>query len=608
MPAFPNVTLGRDYVKTRFLEPSLPIAMAQRHLGMPRGVYLGYTPYAPPASDTLQLLRDPFHGFSMLKVGSKTERAQVDIFTNQDVALDFTGHTVWPIYVLATSDYTSGRATKATIFTRATKAVGLDEVLICKVTRVGADLVLDYDVPTNRQPPLAFAGQRFGFMGRGAIGELSTANSVGAEVITARTSVYTGAHATLKERIDDDLSGVSLANRLGLVLQNIVGNAYSGVTGSSWNVSGSFAATSRQFEPKITLEANATEVIAGVITGPGDVVRNVAFLIDELTGNRIVDESNPSTAAPTLDPIYGRITFSTGTNGVGKQINYVNASDDVTGNGTNPFVAPLQQGDLVLAPDGKFYELKTIVGPDDAVLGSAYQGTNGFVDNSTYRRFTLAFFNLSGAYTIPTARTIRLSFPAFIRLDQSIFDGLLYMRRAAELPGVSSATTTVIGKVLQATAGANAGTVSAESNTAPVGSNFHTLNFAFGGATNAGSGVANVSVVGTTGPSGADSDVGPQGNQGPNGYGYTLNVLHKKSPPVTAPGVGSWSYDFAADGFTTLSAVSSGFWTHPSYNHWYPSGYTAVVSKSGTTAFADWMAPAVVTGADFGVYLGGCGQ
>lgn len=610
MPPFPIATLGPDYVKTRFLEPSLPEAMAQRHLGMPRGVYLGYIPYVGPGSDVLVLLRDPYHSFSMLKVGSKGNNAQIDIFTDQDVTLDFTGHTVWPVYVLATSNYTDDKATNGTIFTRATKAVGLDEVLICKINRTGADLVIENDIPTNRQPPLAFIGQRFGFMGQGAIGELTTASSVSAEVIAARTSVYTGPHISLKTRIDADVVGSSLATRLGLVLQTIVGNAYSGVSGSSWNVSGSFSEKSRQFEPKTTFEPNANEVTTGVITAPGDLVRNIAFLIDELTGNRIVDETNPSVATPSLTPIYGRITYSTGPNGAGKQINFVPSSDDVTGNGTNPFVAPLQQGDLLLAPDGKFYELETITGPDDAVLGSAYQGsTAGFVDNTTYRRFTLSFFNTAGVYSIPTAKTIRLSFPAFIRLDQSVFDGLLYMRKSAELPPIADATTAVVGKVLQGTTGANAGTVSAENNTSPVGANFHTLNFTVpGSAINAGGSVANVSVIGLQGPAGADSNVGPQGNTGPNGYGYTLQVLHKKSPPVVAPGVGSFSYDFSVDGFSTLSAVSTGFWTHPSYAYWRPSGYTSAVTKVGTTATANWSAPAVVTGATFGVYLGGCGQ
>ena len=563
MPPFPTATLGRDYVKTRFLEPSLPEAMDQRHRGMPRGVYLGYSPYAAPGSNVLQLLSDPFHGFSMLKVGGDGV-AQIDIFTNQTITLDFTGHTFWPIYVLATSNYAAGRTTSAKIFTRATKAVGLNEVLICKVNRSGSDLVIEIDVPTNRQPPLAFAGQRFGFMGLGSIANLSTAVSIGAEVVTARTSLYTGVHASLKSRIDDDVSGSSLATRLGLTLQHIVGNAYSGVTGASWNVSGSFAETNRQFNPKITFEANGTETQSGVITAPSDAVRNVAFLIDDLTGNRIVDETSPSTATPTLNPIYGRLSYLTGSNGIGKQIYYVSASDNVTGVG-NPF-SVLQQGDIVQAPPkppavvGKFYELKTIIDGNTAVLGAAFDGNNGFVDNSTWRRFTLSFFNLSGAYTIPTAKTIRLSFPVFVRLDQSVFDGLLYMRKTAELPGVPSATTTVAGKVLQATAGANAGTVSAENTTAPVGSNFHTLNFTLGGATNAGAGVANVSVPGVTGPAGANSAVGPRGPTGSAGAGYLLSIPFKRGPTVTAPFVGSsWTYDFAADGFVSIAALTGGF-------------------------------------------------
>lgn len=607
MPAFPTAAFSKDCVRVRFLAPSLPDSMNRRFLGMPRGVYLGYTPYVAPGADVLQLLRDSNHGFSTLKVGSNTDPVQVDVFTAEDILLDFTGHTVWPVYVIAKATYTAGSSTNGTIFTRGTTASGLDEVLICRVNRPGNDLVVDVDIPTNRQPPIAFQGQKFGFMGQNAVGELSIANSVNAEVIAARSSPYTGPHGSLKDRIDDDVDGDSLANRLGLFMHNILGNAYTGVTGTSWNVSGSFSETSREFEPKITFAPNANELTVGAITAPGDTVRNICFLINETTGARLVDTTNPSVASPTLEPLYGRLTYSTGFNGGGKQIFFYAGVDDIDGGGTNPFVAPLAQGDLILAPDGKYYELKTIVGPDNAVLGAAYEpDTDGFVSNTAYRRFTLSFFNSTGAYSIPSSSTIRFSFPSFQRLTQSVYDAFPFMRKNAELPAVQDATTTVAGKVLQATSGAKAGTVSAENNTSPVGANFHTLNFFYGGATDAGGGVANVSVVGATGPAGPDSDVGPQGPQGSPGAGYTQSIPFLKSSVHTAPFVGqSFSNDFAVShGFPSLAAVTGGFaqWSSPNGLGTY--GQIDSITKVGTTGTI--LLSASTPGATYAVFLGGC--
>jgi hypothetical protein len=580
--------------------------MNRRFVGMPRGVYLGYTPFIPPGSTTLFLLRDPLRGFSTLKVGTRAGDEQIDIYTDRDLEFDFAGHVTWPVYVIATAVATDNRP-RGTIFTRATTASGRHEVLICKVDLISGQLVVSNDVPANQNLPIAFDGQQFGFMKQGAITELGVATSVNAEVDAAKTSIFTGPHSSLKARIDDDTSGSQLANRLGLSFHEIVGNAYSGVTGGSVNVSGSFSETSRRFAPFFSFEPGGSELAEGVITAPVDTVRNICFLIDETTGNRIVDEVSPTATAPSLSPVFGRLTYSTGSNGPGKQINFTQASTTVSGGGTNPFVAPLQQGDLIRGVDGLYYELRTITGPDNAVLASAYRGNTGFVVDTIYRRYTLSFFSAAGAYSILTARHIRFSFPAFFRQTRNVFDGWLYMRRTADLPLPPVATTSVVGRVLRATDGANTGTVSAENSGTPIGSNFHTLNFTTGGASNTGGGVASVSVPGPIGPAGPDSDVGPQGPQGNAGAGYNLSAVFQRSVDYVAPLVAqSFSNDFnATHGFTSLAAVTGGF---ARLN--IPAGFTAVtidsISMAGTTGTIVFTADLAT--AEYAVYLGGCGS
>src|SRR3989304_1131904 len=104
MPAFPSVILPNTNVKMRFREPSAPEALNARWLGMPRGVYPGFIPQVSVGSPILPLAGDPNHSFSLLKVGSQTERVQVDIFTTGSVELNFSGHTQFPVYIIARAD------------------------------------------------------------------------------------------------------------------------------------------------------------------------------------------------------------------------------------------------------------------------------------------------------------------------------------------------------------------------------------------------------------------------------------------------------------------------------------------------------------------------
>jgi hypothetical protein len=542
---FPSITLSNQYVKLRFFEPEVTQALNQRWLGMPRGVYLGYEPAVTPGSNILSLNVDATQNFSLLRVPSSEERVMVDIFTDQVVELDFSAHSVWPVYVLASATYKTGSATQGKIFTRAATAVSVNEVLICKVDKPVDDLVIEADIPTTRQPPLAFESQPYGYMPDGSVDNLVTSNAVVAEVVASRTSTHTGSHPDLDSRIDADIVGSSIADRIGLRLVNVVSNVHPNRTGSSVNVSGSFSETGRTLGPNITIEPNGDTSTEGAVT---DGTSNFCFVIDAATGHRLIDDA-------TREPVYGLTSFATSSIGGGKEIQFVNASVDVNGNGTNPFVAPLEEGDLVEGPDGLFYEILTITDPDTAVLGAAYQGADASVFNSTFRRWLLFLFTVSGGpYSILAPTSVQFIFPCYFRADKAIFDGLLFIKRTGERPQLQESTSLEEGKALLADDGGLVGSFrTVKSVAATVGNDVHTLNFVHGGASNAGGGVANVSVQGEQGPQGPGANQGPDGPTGAAGFGYSINNSFENGPEST----------FTL-GFGLVSVSHTVDWTAPS--------------------------------------------
>lgn len=549
MSAFPSHVFSRDYVKVRFLEESVPLAINRRHYGMPRGVYLGFIPAASPGSSVLALNPDPNHGFSLLKVGSAGARVNVDLFTADVIQLDFTNHTVFPVYVLATANYTQGVVTNARVFTRSTPASGPNEITICQVSKPAADLVADTTVPTLRQPPLAFTGQRYGFMGDGAVEAIDASATTNAEVIAARLSPYTGAHASLGARIDDDLSAAAMADRLGLLMANVLSNTYTGVSGLSWNVSSSFSSVSRLVAPFIDFGPLGSETVEGAVCAPNDSVRNFCFVTNATTGGRLIDTTTPTAVIPTHDPVFGRLDYTAGNIGALKTVTFTTASSNVTGGGTGPFSAPLAEGDLLEGPDGKYYAVQTIIDPDTAMLSSAFQGTSGAIVDPGYQRFTLSFFTAAGAYAVPAGTSVKFTFPAFTQADRGVYDGLQALKIDAEIPDPPAATSTLAGKVREAATGSQAGTIrNAQSGGVPVGGgNFHTLDFtsALTTATPLGPGQIGIVVPGAVGPPGAPANDGPPGATGTAGAGFSIASPFRKSTLISGPAAASYTEDFS---------------------------------------------------------------
>ena len=547
MPSFPNFTFDKSFVRARFLEPTGSLAINTRQYGLPRGIYLGYDPQVTSGSLVLKLKPDARLGFSMLKVAAQSTRVQIDVISPADVELNFTGHTVFPVYVIGRADYQENVPTQGRVLTRATGPSGPQEVGICLVDLVGSDLTVTTTVPTYRQPPLAFVNQAVGYMYGGATTDLVFAQTATAEVIKARDNLKIPPippAARLNDRLSLDLSGEFIADQLALKSAAVVGNARLVLSGAtSMNVSDSFSEVSRELPPALTFTPNGTETSEGAITAPGDTVRNTAFLIEEATGLRL------ETAIG--GPVYGRVVYSTGA--LTGTMTFSNASDAVVGAGTL-FTTELQVGDLILAPDGKFYAVEALLNATNLTLTVAFAGTTtaGFV--SSFRRYMLNFFSRTTGVEVAFALTqntnIRPFFNAWFRLDRSVFDASTFMKKVGEMPNTPSATDTVRGLVKLAVGGGLAGTIYQVTNgQSSIGANnFDTLNFTAvnASAVNAGGGTVNITVPGNPGPLGPGAAIGGQGPTGAPGPGANAFNSFEVSPLYGPGGTHTFSVTFAS--------------------------------------------------------------
>jgi hypothetical protein len=310
MPVMPNLVFSNTNVKARWEERYTSEAINQKFLGLPRGVYSGFIPQTTPGSLVLTLGVDPVDGVGLIRAESGTgaSAVMVDILVSSPVTLDFTGNAVWPLYVIATANYQVGMPTTAQLLTRTTPAATPAEVNVCLVNRPGntGDLIITPSevFPTNditaRQEPYAFNGsnpQKFGFMPEGSYESLLSAEATTEEVVAARQFIGGGVAPTfdplnpqitgLPDRLNTDLSGPSMATRLGL--RNIV-------TPSNSNY---------------TIPSTVIVIpIAAAVFNPGDFVTTTAGI----SNNGIVLSLNSSAASTpnvVVDVAYG--TFSSGT-------------------------------------------------------------------------------------------------------------------------------------------------------------------------------------------------------------------------------------------------------------------------------------------------------
>jgi len=546
--------------------------LVQKFGGMPKGVYVGFTPTV--ASPVLNLVTDAAEGFSLLKTASQDDPGGLTVALDSNISLDFTGQPPgdFPLHVIARASYTAdGSApTSAEIITRSAGPVAHDEVLVCIVTGNAGAMTISYRLVLNfghshtveldaslngtssiddshshtvvagvvqmasghthsldmlRDAPLAYDGVDFGFMPAGSVEDLATAVEIVNEMAAARIGLDSTVYDTLSERLAADQSAPSMGGRLGFILAALRSNDYLVESGdTSVNVSGSFSEVNRLHKPEITLDGQGAEGVRGAVSSPNDDVRNIAVVLDAVTGYRLLDDDD------TRRVIFGRVTGPEESTLTGTY-NFLNAQKAVSIT-DGQAVGELEVGDTIMGVDGLYYEVGTIFSDELIELVDEYQGPNAASGGLTKRRWTLELKKISGTLEIDAeadaATTIRFIFPAFVPLETGMADQRLIHHMPGGKPPLPDATTTQRGRVLLSQSGAKLGAINIQNAGAPlVGGPFHTINFRDGGGQviETGDGEVTVGEIGPTGPTGDPGIPGAPGPTGPDGVGFDeINV------------------------------------------------------------------------------------
>lgn len=546
----PVHTFASSEIKCRYGANYASSDVNEKFLGVPLGIYFGFAPSVTPGSLLLTLNVDQTFGVSFARTRSLLSEQEVDIVLDEAVVLDFTGHDFGAnptVYVKVRASVDVGQPTTAEVFTDAVPPAALTEHLVCVITKPGADLVVDSTEPANRSTPFAWTGAPYGygFMKESAVEQLLAAVDMVNEVAAARLDLLGVTHPWnppgdlgLDDRIVSDLLPAAIAGRLALLHRVVQANTYTAAaTASSFDVSTSFSRFSRTELPALTFQPGGSETTAGAVTG-GDVEsRNVCFVVNEATRERLVDSDRRV--------IYGRLTSAdtdlTGT------LDFVNGSPNVTGVGT-AFLTELAANALVVAPDGEVYVVASVTDNLNLVLADNYLGANT-TDVAARRVFTLStFVNVSGVETsrsISVGTAFRFFFPVWVLLSDATFDATNFMLASGEAQPLPPAAVGVKGRVLlhPGTTGGLGGAVLAVRDAgAVVGSGQPTWALDFDGASVSAPGVADISAAGPTGPIGpGGGSPGPAGPAGAQGDGFdAYSDLFNLSPLYVPPG-GGWA-------------------------------------------------------------------
>ena len=592
----PGHVFTNEEVKYRYGEKYISEASNKKFLGIPRGVYLGFTPSF--SGNVMTLTPDVSYGVSLARLISPDDNlSSIDVVTISNITLDFTGHTTFPVNVVlqcrdepTDPDYpdgvcTLGRPYRAEIITTASAPADPTQILICRVT---AAQTVVFNDPTNRDSPFAHASAPlgYGFMKDGAVEELLAAIALTAEIQAAREDLSGFVHPSLDDRLAADMSAAAMASRLGKEVRHIQGHDFLvATTSTTVNISKSFSKIHRDLSaltPSENINGFGAEDVIGAVssgtlptTAPvgstSDTVRNVCAVIDATSEERIVGSSG--------QVAYGRLSLSeivlTGT------VTF-NGSTSVTGVGTI-FTTEITAGDIIQDPSGNFYEVATTPVLDTSLTLSTSAIVSASSAGLLRRRFTLNMRVRSGpstdtAFAVTGGVTVRVFFPTWRTAEVSQFDYLPLLSRNFEDPPVPVATTTTSGRTLltpSAPEGQAGAIYAVEQLGFQVGtSHIHTIDFS--GVTVGGPGIATVTQRGPTGIPGAPGGgptgtPGPTGPAGPTGRGYTgTSTLFANSPPFVygTPGResgASYSHTVNFTGITELLFLSGGLssWNTP---------------------------------------------
>ena len=569
----PGHIFEAEEVKYRYGERYISEASNRKFLGIPRGVYLGFTPTFN--GDTLTLTPNASYGVSFARLTSPDDPLySVDIATTGSITLDFTDHLVFPVNVVLKATGALGVPHTAELVTQAAPATDPSEILIC---RIPSAQTVAFDDPTNRDSPFAHASAplSYGFMKDGAAEELLAAIALTAEITAARTDLTGFAHPALDARLTADMTAAAIAGRLGKEIRNIRGDDFLvAAPSSSVNISRSFSKVHRDLislTPSENIGGFGSEDVEGAITSGTvpvtapvgsltDSERNVCAIIDATTEGRLIDS--------TRQVAFGRLSLVeitlTGT------LTF-NGTTTVTGAGTL-FTVEVSAGDIIQDPSGNFYEVASTPGADTTLTLSTSALVSASSAGLLRRRFEVNARIRTGpsadsAFTIPGGTTVRVFFPTWRTVEDPQFDYLPLLSKNHEAPPVPLATTTASGRSLispSAPEGKAGAIFAIQQGGGQVGP-AHTHTIDFDGVSTGASGVANVTQRGPAGAPGAPGGAGlpgPPGPAGPTGRGYTgTSTLFANSGVCSYGALGSgasYSHTVNFTGISELLFLSGG--------------------------------------------------
>jgi hypothetical protein len=400
MAVFPVQVFTKDQVKLRWGERYTSAGLNKKFLGIPNGVYLGFTPSSVAGSNILDLTIDPAWGVSVGRVKSNLGPYGVDIVSEANVAVDFTGHTVFPVYVFITGAFRVNLETSAQITTRSTPPDGIEEIGVCRIDSLGLTPVIETGQAPDRHTPIANTGIPFGFMTDGAEQDRARAVLTSDEVDAAREDTLAFIHPLLQDRLTADFDPTRIAANQGNGIEAIRSNDHTEVTGSSLNVSHSFAAPSRTSQPAQDIGGGGSESLNGAIC---EVITNIDPATSDLIRN-IVAIQEISSARPYVDPstgrpVFGRLKFDEVDATAGTipdpatTLTFTNGLDTVLRTaGLTDLDTVYSPGDLVKDPDGNYYPVLSVL-PAAMTLSVPWVATTLLVTQTIQRRrFTVDFF------------------------------------------------------------------------------------------------------------------------------------------------------------------------------------------------------------------------
>jgi len=447
----------------------------------------------------------------------------------------------------------------STVVLTYTRTISKDEVLLCVLTGTPAAIVVNASPGVTQDVPIAFPGTDFGFMAAGSMELLASVVDTLNEVIAARVDIGGTTHPSLKDRLDYDLSAPAMAARLSPASKLLRSNDYTALSSTTQlAVGGSLTKQARSYLPLVTVNGGGSEAAIGAVTDPPDSTRNVCFIIDKTTGDRLIADTT------SREVVFGRLKQDPDIllNGT---LTFASALSSVTGDVNARMLTQLSKGDLIQGPDGEFYEVASVQDNAAATLTTVYQGVNASSGGLIRRRFYLRFRKFDAGtekdHTLTADTQLRFFFPAFINVAQSNFDAEVIAHAPGERPLIPDATTTLPGKVALTSASLPlVGTINLQVGGSPVvGGPFHTIDFTAPSAnvTETSPGVVDVLNIGPTGvqPTGLIGPPGPPGPIGPS-YDITKRVpfvssgvlnLNNGAFPGFVAAIGTFTHDF---GFT----------------------------------------------------------